>query len=92
MAQTPSTTPGASSTPATGAPNGTFKSNEDSTHEAGETAEHEAAEDSGQGHGHGGFRGGKSNEDPAHEQKESADHEAQEDAAQANATPSATAN
>jgi hypothetical protein len=92
MAQTPSTTPRPSSTPETGAADGTFKSNEDPTHEAGETAEREAAEDSGQGHRHGGSRGGKSNEDPAHEQNESADREAQEDAAQASSTPSATTN
>ncbi|MDP9238681.1 MAG: hypothetical protein M3P30_15005 [Chloroflexota bacterium] len=90
MAQTPSTTPGASGTPATGAPSGAFKSNEDPTHEAGETAEQEAAEDAGKGHGHGGFRGGKSNEDPAHEASESSEREAQEDAAQPSASPSTT--
>jgi hypothetical protein len=60
--------------------NGTAKgSNEDPTHEANETPEQEAAEDSGQGHfrgpgGHG------SNEDAAHEANETPEHEAAEDA------------
>jgi len=96
MAQTPSTTPGASPTVVPGTSNGqTFKSNEDPTHEKGETAQREAAEDSGQGF-HGGFPGGKSNEDPTHEKGESAAREAQENAGQApsgsapSASPSAT--
>lgn len=57
--------------------NGTsFKSNEDATHEANETPEQEAAEDSGtfRGHGHG------PNEDPAHEAKETPEREAAEHA------------
>jgi hypothetical protein len=73
-----STPVGATPTPSAG---GTFKSNEDPTHEAGESAEHEVQEDSGQfkpghrdGHGHG------SNEDPTHESSESSEREAQEDA------------
>ena len=96
MAQTPSSTPPAASpstvpgtvNPST-APNGTFKSNEGATHEAGETAEQEAAEDSGQFRG--GRHGGGSNEDPAHEANESAAREAEEDAGQAPSTaPSGT--
>jgi hypothetical protein len=66
------------------APNGsgssTFKGNEDPAHEANESKEREAQEDSGQGFrgGHGGGHG--SNEDPAHEANESKEREAQEDA------------
>jgi hypothetical protein len=40
------TTPAATASPA--APSGTFKPNEDPTHEAGESAEREAQEDAGQ--------------------------------------------
>jgi hypothetical protein len=62
----------------------TFKGNEDPAHESGESAEREAAEDSGTfrggGHGHG------ANEDPAHEKSESAEREAQEDAGAATTT------
>jgi hypothetical protein len=55
---------------------GKFGSNEDPTHEQNESAEHEAAEDSGTGH-----RGGMgSNEDAAHEKGESAEREAAENA------------
>jgi len=91
MAQTPSTTPGASPTVVPGTSNGqTFKSNEDPTHEKAETAQQEAAEDSGQAF-HAGFRGGKSNEDPAHEAGESKDREAQEDAGQAPSGPAPAA-
>jgi hypothetical protein len=92
MAQTPSNTsptPAPSGTAAAGSPSpGTFKSNEDATHEKGETVEREAAEDSGKG-----FRGGvhKPNEDPAHEANESKDREAQENAGQApSVSPSPT--
>ena len=66
-----------------------FKSNEDPTHEKGETAAHEAAENSGAlrpgGPGAPGFKG--SNETAAHEAGESATHEAAENAAKASATP-----
>jgi hypothetical protein len=79
-AQTTTTAPDPSGTTA----GSTFKSNEDPTHEAGESAEQEAAEDSGTfrggGHGHG------TNEDPAHEKTESAEREAQEDAQAATTT------
>jgi hypothetical protein len=54
-------------------------SNEDPTHEANETADQEAAEDSGQGRG-GHMMG--SNEDPTHEANETADREAAEDSGQ----------
>jgi hypothetical protein len=70
----PTATPTASTPTAT--------SNEDPTHEAAESAEREAYEDSGNfvpGHG-GAFT---PNEDPAHEAAESAEREAQEDAGQA---------
>lgn len=68
-----------------------FKSNEDPTHEKGETAAHEAAENSGtfrpSGPGGPGFNG-QSNETPAHEAGESAAHESAENAAKA--SPSTT--
>lgn len=73
-AQSTTVTPTPVPSGATPAPGGTFKSNEDPAHEANETAEEEAAEDSGQGHGRHG--GGHSNEDPAHEANESAEREA----------------
>ena len=41
-------TPAATASPAAGAPSGTFKPNEDPTHEAGESAAREAQEDAGQ--------------------------------------------
>ncbi|MEO8458868.1 MAG: hypothetical protein ABI559_13790 [Chloroflexota bacterium] len=96
-AQTTTTTPvataaAASPTPAAASPtpvatSGTFQSNEDATHEANETPEQEAAEDSGQFRG---GHGGQSNEDPTHEANESAEREAQEDAtAAASPTPGA---
>lgn len=69
-AQTTTTTPGQSGS--------SFKSNEDPAHEAQETPEQEAAEDSGQFRG--GHGGHGSNEDPAHEAKETPDQEAAEDA------------
>ena len=77
---TPSTTTGPAGAVA---PTGKFQSNEDPTHEAGETPEQEAAEDAGQrlgGRHSGGRHGGRSNEDPAHEAKETAEQEAAEDA------------
>jgi hypothetical protein len=58
-ATTPSTTTGTTTT-------GTVKSNEDATHEAGESAAREAAENNGTAtFGHGGASG--SNEDATHE-------------------------
>jgi hypothetical protein len=84
-AATPSPSPATGNGTAPGA--GTRHSNEDPAHEAGESAEREAAENNGTadyGH-HGGMggrmRGGGSNEDPAHEAGESAAREAEEDAA-----------
>ena len=69
---------------ATATPTPAFKSNEDPTHEKGETAAHEAAENSGQ-RPFGG-RSGHSNEDPNHEKGETAAQEAAESAA-AKASP-----
>jgi hypothetical protein len=69
---------------ATASPGGTFKSNEDPAHEAGESPEREAQEDSGQfSPGHGDGHGHGSNEDPTHEAGESPEREAQENANQA---------
>jgi hypothetical protein len=81
---TPTTAPSA-----TTAPGGTFKSNEDPTHEGTESAQREAQEDSGTFHpGNGGWQGSHgSNEDPTHESSESPQREAQENAGQA---PTAT--
>jgi hypothetical protein len=56
---------------------GTFKSNEDPTHEKGETAAQETAENNGTFHP-GGPGGGPSNETAAHEASESATREASE--------------
>ena len=80
-AQSPTPTPAPTS--------GAFKSNEDTTHEAGESADREAQEDAGIFPG-GKHRGGGSNEDATHESSESADREAQENANQAPATVSPT--
>jgi hypothetical protein len=78
----PAATPAPSSTP------GTFSSNEDPAHEAGESAQREADENSGKAFG--GHHG--SNEDPAHEASESPAREAEEDAANASSgAPSSTA-
>src|SRR5438876_7187559 len=68
---------------------GAVKSNEDATHEAGESADREAQEDAGIFPG-GKHRGGGSNEDATHESSESAEREAQENANQAPATVSPT--
>src|SRR2546422_10556112 len=84
-AQSPTPTPSATG----GASGGTFKSNEDPTHEAGESADREAQEDAGIFPG-GKHRGGGSNEDAAHEAQESPEREAQENANQAPATVSPT--
>ena len=60
-------------------PSPTFKSNEDPSHEKGESAAQEAAENNGTFHpGPGRPGGGKSNEDPTHEASESAAREAAE--------------
>jgi hypothetical protein len=77
-AQTSGTTssPAATASPAPSGTSGAFTSNEDPTHEAGESAQREADENSGKAFGgHHGF-----NEDPAHEAAESPAREAQEDA------------
>ena len=58
-------------------PSPTPKSNEDATHEKGETAAQEAAENNGTAH-FGRPGAGPSNEDPAHEATESAAREAAE--------------
>ena len=79
-----------SPTPTPGTENGTFKSNEDPTHEAGENAERESQEDAGIFPGRGKHGGGGSNEDPTHEGSESAEREAQENANQAPTTVSPT--
>ena len=66
---------------------GAFRSNEDPAHEAGESAEVEAQEDSGQ-RPHGAHSGPfRPNEDPAHEAGESAAREAEEDAGRTTTTP-----
>lgn len=59
---------------------GSFKSNESTAHEAGESAAQEAAENNGTFHpgGPGGPGGGQSNESAAHEAGESAAREAAE--------------
>lgn len=72
---------------ATASPTPTPKSNEATTHESGETAAREAAENSGQGFGPGGPGGGHSNENAAHETGEPAAREATENAG---GTPTAT--
>jgi hypothetical protein len=73
---TPTTVPSA-----TVAPGGTFKSNEDPTHEGTESADREAQENSGTFHP--GVGGHGSNEDPTHESSESPEREAQEGTGQA---------
>jgi hypothetical protein len=65
---------------ATASPTPTPKSNEATTHESGETAAREAAENSGQAFGPGGPGGGHPNEDPTHESGETAAREAAENA------------
>jgi hypothetical protein len=74
---------------ATAAPSasaGTFKSNEDATHEAGESATVEAQENSGQRPG-GGTGKFTPNENATHEATESAAREAQENAGQRPTVP-----
>ena len=58
-------------------PSPSFKSNEDATHESGESAAQETAENNGTFHP-GGPGGGQSNETSAHEAGESAAREAAE--------------
>jgi len=79
---TPTTAPSA-----TTAPGGTFKSNEDATHEGTESADREAQENSGTFHPGSGGHG--SNEDPTHESSESPEREAQEGTGQAPAASTA---
>jgi hypothetical protein len=88
-----STTVSAAQTAASPSP-GQFKSNEDPTHEKGESAAQEAAENSGTFHpgpggpgGPGGPFTGQSNETPSHEAGESAAREAAENAAKASPSP-----
>src|SRR5258706_7096597 len=74
------TSPAAPATPATDSADtqtGVDQSNNDPTHEAGESAEREAAETAGQGGG-GGRGDHHSNTDPAHEASESPEPAAQE--------------
>lgn len=81
-AATPSPTPSASASPGAGA----FKSNEDPTHEQGESAAREADENSGKAFAGRGGPGGPGahgpNEDPTHEAGESAAQEAAENSGQ----------
>ena len=72
---------------ATASPTPTPKSNEATTHESGETAAREAAENSGQGFGPGGPGGGHSNETAPHETGETATRETAENVG---GTPPAT--
>ena len=72
----------ASPSPQTSAGTGKAGSNEDATHEKGESTAREAAEDSGQLRGGPGGPGHGPNEDATHEQGESADREAAENAGQ----------
>jgi len=76
---------GASAALAAASPTPSFKSNESATHEAGESAAQEAAENNGTfrpGAGAGGHPcGGHANEDATHEKAETAAQEAAENAA-----------
>lgn len=72
---------------AAASPTPTPKSNEATTHESGETAAREGAENSGHGFGPGGPGGGHSNETATHETGETATREAAESAG---GTPPAT--
>ena len=67
---------------------GTDTSNSDPTHEAGESADREAAETAGGGFGH--KDGGHSNTDPAHEASESPARQAEEAARDATNAGSST--
>jgi hypothetical protein len=63
---------------AASSPSPTFKSNEDATHEAGESAAQEAAENNGTFHPGGPGPNGQSNESASHEATESPSREASE--------------
>ena len=82
-AQTPApstTTPAANAAPTSPGTGGAFKPNENTSHETAESADREAAEDSGQVPGpgrHAAVMGG-SNETPGHESGESSTREADE--------------
>src|SRR5436853_178118 len=79
-AATGTTNPPPATAPSASGASGGFHSNEDPAHEAAESPEREAEENSGKAfHGGGGHHG--FNEDPAHEATESPEREAQEDAA-----------
>ena len=71
-------TPASAASLAAATPSPTFKSNETSTHEAGESAAQETAENNGTFRPGGGPGGGQSNETSAHEAGESAAQEAAE--------------
>ena len=71
--------PSGTSNAAPGAGTATPKSNEEATHETGESQPQETAENNGTAR-HGAGAHGAPNEDPAHEKTESADREKQEDA------------
>ena len=77
IGQTTSTT-----TPSNPDNRGAFRSNEDATHEAGESAAREADENSGRAGGWCHHRGGGSNEEANHEAGESPEREAEENNAQ----------
>ena len=91
-AQTPPSTPAATTPGAAPTAPGPGGSNEEATHEAGESAGREADEAAGK-FGGGGHHGGGSNEDATHESGESAAREAAEDAGKTApaATPAAPA-
>lgn len=85
-AQTTTTIPAAGGTTTPGP--GAFHSNEDPTHEQGESAQREADENSGKAFaGRGPGRRFTPNEDPTHEKSESTAREAQENAGQVPTTP-----
>jgi hypothetical protein len=63
---------------AASSPSPTFKSNENATHEAGESASQETAENNGTFHPGGPGPNGQSNESATHEAGESASREAAE--------------
>jgi len=73
---------------ASAAPTGP-KSNEDATHEQGESAALETAENNGTAHHGGPGAGGAPNEDPAHEAGESAAREAAENSGAPKPPPTA---
>jgi hypothetical protein len=94
-AQTTTTVPAATGGATTTVPSsagssgtGTFHSNEDPTHEKGESAQRETDENSGKAFaGHDGGGQFRPNEDPTHEKSESTQREAQENAGRVPTTP-----